>query len=220
MMAKFFCMGRAVLLSPGMSSQASPPAKADAIYLHANIYTGVAGASSFHEIQRAQALAVRGERVLAIGSETDILKLKGPATTVVDLKGHFVMPGFNDAHMHLTNAGFKRLTVDLTGVWSLQEFRERIRKRVDTAEPTEWILGSGWDETLWQGKELPTRWDIDEVTTDHPVYMERIDGHVAVANTLALKISRVTLASKDPEGGEIGRDLSGGPNGILRETAK
>ncbi len=203
-----------------MSSQTPPPVKADAIYLHANIYTGVAGASSFHEIQRAQALAVRGERVLAIGSETDILKLKGPATTVVDLKGHFVMPGFNDAHMHLTNAGFKRLTVDLTGVWSLQEFRERIRKRVDTAEPTEWILGSGWDETLWQGKELPTRWDIDEVTTDHPVYMERIDGHVAVANTLALKISRVTLASKDPEGGEIGRDLSGGPNGILRETAK
>jgi len=139
---------------------------------------------------------------------------------VVDLKGHFLMPGFNDAHMHLTNAGFKRLTVDLTGTRSLEEFRERIRKRVETAEPTEWITGSGWDETLWPVKEIPSRWDIDEVTLDHPVYMERIDGHVAAANTLALKLSRVTLASKDPEGGEIGRDSTGQPNGILRETAK
>jgi predicted amidohydrolase YtcJ len=210
-----------ILLTTGMRPQTpTPVVKADTIYVHANIYTGVAGASSFHEIQRAQALALRGDRILAVGSESDILKLKGPATTVVDLKGHFVMPGFNDAHMHLTNAGFKRLTVDLTGTRSLEEFRERIRKRVETAEPTEWITGSGWDETLWAVKELPTRWDIDEVTTDHPVYMERIDGHVAVANTLALKLSRVTLASKDPEGGEIGRDATGQPNGILRETAK
>jgi predicted amidohydrolase YtcJ len=209
------------LLPASLSSQTAAAAvKADAIYVHANIYTGVAGASSFHELQRAQALALRGDRILAVGSEADILKLKGTATTVVDLKGHFLMPGFNDAHMHLTNAGFKRLTVDLTGTRSLEEFRERIRKRVETAEPTEWITGSGWDETLWPVKEIPSRWDIDEVTLDHPVYMERIDGHVAAANTLALKLSRVTLASKDPEGGEIGRDSTGQPNGILRETAK
>ena len=221
MTLKFGFMIPAILLTTSMSSQAPPPAvKADTIYVHANIYTGVAGTSSFHEIQRAQALAVRGERILAVGSEADILKVKGPATTVVDLKGHFVMPGFNDAHMHLTDAGFKRLTVDLTGTRSLEEFRERIRQRVERAEPTEWIVGSGWDETLWVAKEIPSRWDLDEVTTDHPVYMERIDGHIAVANTLALKLSRVTLASKDPEGGEIGRDATGQPNGILRETAK
>jgi predicted amidohydrolase YtcJ len=221
MIAKLGFLIPAILLASSMSSQTSPPAvKADMIYVHANIYTGVAGASSFHEIQRAQALALRGDRILAVGSETDILKLKGPATTMVDLKGRFVMPGFNDAHMHLTNAGFKRLTVDLTGTGTLEEFRERIRKRVETAGPMEWITGSGWDETLWAVKEIPSRWDIDEVTTDHPVYLERIDGHVAVANTLALKLSRVTLASKDPEGGEIGRDATGQPNGILRETAK
>src|SRR6266699_1435814 len=204
-----------------MFSQTQPAVlKADAIYIHANIYTGVTGGSSFHEVQRAQAMAVRGDRILAVGTESDILKLKGPATIVVDLQGHFVMPGFNDAHMHLTEAGLKKLTVDLTGTRSIEEFRDRIRKRVETAAPTEWIRGSGWDETLWQEKELPSRWDIDEVTTDHPVYLERIDGHVAVANTLALKMARVTLASKDPEGGEIGRDISGQPNGILRETAK
>jgi predicted amidohydrolase YtcJ len=211
----------AVLFGVSVMSQSQPAApKADAIYIHANIYTGLAGASAFHEVQRAQAMAVRAERILAVGTDAEILKLKGPATTVVDLQGHFVMPGFNDAHMHLTEAGFKRLTVDLTGVWSVEEFRERIRRRVESAEPTQWIVGSGWDETLWHEKELPTRWDVDEVTTEHPVFLERIDGHVAVANTLALKMGRVTLASKDPEGGEIGRDLNGQPNGILRETAK
>jgi predicted amidohydrolase YtcJ len=206
---------------PQMISQTQPSTpKADAIYIHANIYTGVTGGSSFHEVQRAQAMAVRADRILAVGTESDILKLNGPATTVVDLQGHFVMPGFNDAHMHLTEAGFKKLTVDLTGTHSIEEFRDRIRKRVETAAPTEWIRGSGWDETLWPEKELPSRWDVDEVTSDHPVYLERIDGHVAVANTLALKMARVTLASKEPEGGEIGRDISGQPNGILRETAK
>jgi predicted amidohydrolase YtcJ len=201
-------------------NQSASNAKADTIYLHGNIYTGVAGTSSFHEVERAEAIAVKGDRILAVGKESELLKFKGSATDVIDLKGHFVMPGFNDAHMHLTEAGFKKLTVDLTGVKSLDEFRERIRRRVETAAPTEWIQGSGFDETLWQVKELPTRWDIDEVTSDHPVYVERIDGHVAIANTLALKLARVTLASKDPEGGEIGRDLNGQPNGILRETAK
>jgi len=203
-----------------MFAQNQPSPKADIIYIHANIYTGTTGSSSFHEVQRAHAMALRGDRVLAVGDEPEILKLKGPDTRVVDLNGHFVMPGFNDAHIHLTEVGFKKLTVDLSGTRSLDEFRDRIRKRVETAEPTEWILGSGWDETLWQGKELPTRWDIDEVTSDHPVYLDRTDGHVAVANTLALKLARVTLASKDPEGGEIGRDISGQPNGILRETAR
>lgn len=211
----------AVILSTGALAQTEPALpKADSIFLHGNIYTGVTGASSFHVVQRAEAMAVKGDRILAVGKNEDIAKYKGPETVVVDLAGHFVMPGFNDAHMHLTDAGFKRLTVDLTGVKSIEEFRSRVAERVETAEPQEWIVGSGWDETLWQGKQLPTRWDIDEVTTDHPVYMERVDGHVAVANTLALKLAHVTLATKDPEGGEIGRDISGQPNGILRENAR
>jgi hypothetical protein len=210
-----------LLIAVGALSQTqSSIPKADTIYVHGDIYTGVVGASSFHVVTRAKAMAVKGDRILAIGDEEDVLKRKGPDTAVVDLKGHFVMPGFNDAHMHLTEAGFKKLTVDLTGARSLEEFRDRIRKKVESAAPTEWITGSGWDETLWPVKELPTRWDIDEVTTDHPVFLIRIDGHVAVANTLALKMAHVTLASKLPEGGEIGRDATEQPNGILRETAQ
>ena len=211
----------AVLLSTGAMSQTEPPVpQADSIFLHGNIYTGVTGTSSFHEVERAEGMAIKGDRILAVGKDEDIARYKGPATVVVDLEGHFVVPGFNDAHMHLTDAGFKRLTVDLTGVKSIEEFRARVQKRVDAAEPGEWIVGSGWDETLWQNKQLPNRWDVDQVTSDHPVYLERIDGHVAVANTLALKMAHVTLATKDPEGGEIGRDSNGGPNGILRETSR
>jgi len=176
----------AAILSTGALSQVEAPLpNADSIFLHGNIYTGVTGASSFHEVERAEAMAIKGDRILAIGKDEDILKYKGPRTTVVDLKGHFVVPGFNDAHMHLTDAGFKRLTVDLTGAKSAEEFRDRLRERVAAAEPGEWITGSGWDETLWRAKELPTRWDLDEVTADHPVYLERIDGLVRVANTRA-----------------------------------
>jgi predicted amidohydrolase YtcJ len=155
-----------------------------------------------------------------VGRSVDILKLKGSATEVIDLGGHFVMPGFNDAHMHLANAGFRRLTVELGGVKSLTEFRERIRDRVQTAGPGEWIIGGGWDQTLWPVQELPSRWDIDEVTRDHPVFLQRVDGHIAVANTRALQLASITVASKDPEGGKIDRDATGQATGILRETAR
>ena len=194
--------------------------KADIILVHGNIYTGVEVPSSFHAIQRVEAMAIRGDRVQALGAENEILKLKGPQTQVINLGGHFVMPGFNDAHVHLASAGFRRLTVDLTGAKSVTEFRDRIRARVQTAEPGEWITGGGWDHTLWPVKELPSRWDLDEVTTDHPVFLQRVDGHIAVANTRALQLASITLASKDPEGGKIDRDLTGSPTGILRETAR
>jgi predicted amidohydrolase YtcJ len=180
----------------------------------------VVDTSSFHAIQRAEAVAVRDGRVEAVGRNGEILMLKGPSTEVINLGGHFVMPGFNDAHVHLANAGFQRLTVDLTGVKSLTEFRERIRTRVQNAAPNEWIVGGGWDQTLWPVKELPSRWDIDEVTKDHPVFLERVDGHIAVANTRALQLASLTVASKDPPGGKIDRDTTGQATGIVRETAR
>jgi predicted amidohydrolase YtcJ len=198
----------------------APKPKADILYVHGNIYTGVLSDASFRTSERAQAIAVKDGRIEAIGSERALLALKGPDTAVVDLGGNFVMPGFNDAHLHLANAGFQRLSVDLTGVKSLEEFRARIRARVETAAPGEWILGGGWDETLWPVKELPGRWDVDEVTADHPALLDRVDGHIAVVNTRALQLAGFTLATKDPPGGRIDRDFNGQPTGILRETAR
>ena len=198
--------------------QAQP--KADVIFLHGNVYTGVAGTSSSREIKRAEAIAIRGDHIQAVGSNDEVLKLKGPQTQVIELGGHFVMPGFNDAHLHLAEAGSEKLSVNLIGVRSLDEFRERIRARVETAEPGEWIVGGGWDETLWPVKSTPTRGDVDEVTADHPVLVNRVDGHIAVANTRALQLAGITGESHAPRGGKIDRDPTGQPNGILRETAR
>jgi predicted amidohydrolase YtcJ len=150
---------------------------------------------------------VREGRIQATGKNVDIQKFKGPETQVIDLDGHFVMAGFNDAHMHLSDAGLQKLTVDLTGVKSLDEMRERVLARVQKSKPGEWILGGGWDETLWPVQVVPSRWDLDEVSSGHPVYLGRIDGHIAVANTRALQLASVTLASRNPEGGKIDRDL-------------
>jgi predicted amidohydrolase YtcJ len=202
----------------GVSGQSAPKPKADLIFTHGNIYTGVVdAASSLGAGKRSEALAIIGDRILAVGARDEIMKLKGPETKIVDLDGHFVMPGFNDAHMHLASAGLAKLNVNLVGVKTLDEFRERLRAKCETAEPGEWVVGEGWDETLWPVKTLPTRWDLDEVSGKHPVYLERVDEHIGVANTRALQLASITVATKDPEGGKIDRDDSGTPNGILRE---
>ena len=204
-----------------MSAQNSNSApKADVIFVHANVYTGAADSSSMGAGKRAEAIAVHADRVLAVGTRDEVMKSKGPDTKVVDLGGHFVMSGFNDAHMHLASAGFEKMNVNLVGVKTLDEFRERIRARSEKASPGEWIVGEGWDETLWPVKVVPTRWDLDEVTGGHPAFMDRVDGHIAVANTRALQLASVTVASRNPEGGKIDRDENGTPSGILRETAR
>jgi predicted amidohydrolase YtcJ len=208
-------------LASGVSAQDEPAKpKADTIFTHGNIYTGVLDSTSIVAAKRAEAIATRGEFIIGVGRREDILKFKGPDTKVVDLDGRFVMPGFNDAHMHLAEAGRQKLSVDLTGVKTLDEFRDRIRAKAEKAAPGEWILGGGWDETLWPVKVTPSRWDVDEATSGHPAYLVRVDGHIGVANTRALQLASVTVASKDPEGGKIDRDESGTPTGILRESAQ
>jgi hypothetical protein len=209
-----------VLSSAQTTSAQAPGPKADTIYIHANVYTGVPSNAEFSSILREEAIAVRGDRVQAVGKNVDIQKLKGPDTQVIDMDGHFVMPGFNDAHLHLADAGLQKLNVDLTGAKSLDEFRERVLARVEKAKPGEWILGGGWDETMWPVKTLPSRWDLDEVSAGHPVLLDRVDGHLAVANTRALQLASITIASKDPQGGQIDRDENGQPTGVLRDTAQ
>jgi predicted amidohydrolase YtcJ len=194
--------------------------KADIIFEHGNIYTGVPANAQFSSIVREEAIAVRGDRIQAVGKMADMEKLKGPQTQVVDLGGHFLMSGFNDAHLHLDDAGTTKLSVDLTGVQSLDELRARVAKKVEESKAGDWILGSGWDETLWPVKVTPTRWDLDEVSDGHPVFLGRIDGHIAVANTRALQLGSITLASRNPQGGKIDRNQNGEPTGILRETAQ
>jgi predicted amidohydrolase YtcJ len=215
-----------IISSRSAPAQSAAPAtteskpKADVIFVHANVYTGVPATTQFSSVLREEAIAVRGDRIQAVGKNVDIEKLKGPQTQVVDLGGHFVMPGFNDAHLHMADAGFQKLEVDLTGVKTLEEFRARVLAKVEKAKPGDWILGGGWDETMWPVRTLPGRWDLDEVSSGHPVFLDRVDGHLAVANTRALQLASITIASKDPQGGQIDRDANGQPTGILRDTAR
>jgi len=206
--------------APPVASSADTRPRADIIFMHANVYTGVPDNTPFSSILREEAIAVRGDRIQAVGKTLDIQKLKGPQTQVIDLGGHFLMPGFNDAHLHLDDAGTTKLSVDLTGVKSLDDLRAQVAKKIEESKAGDWILGSGWDETLWPVKVPPTRWDLDEVSGGHPVFLGRIDGHIAVANTRALQLGSITLASRDPQGGKIDRNESGEPTGILRETAQ
>jgi hypothetical protein len=200
--------------------KAATKPKADVIFTHGNVFTGVLDPSTLGAGKRAEAIAVRGDRILAVGARDEIEKLKGPDTKIVDLEGHFVMTGFNDAHLHLAHGGEEKTNVNLVGAKSLEEFRQRILAKVEKAAPAEWIIGGGWDETLWPVQVLPTRWDVDEVSSGHPVFLTRVDGHIAVANTRALQLASISVASHDPEGGKIDRDEAGTPDGILRETAQ
>ena len=212
-------LGLTLLLMVGLMRGEDERPKADVIFVHGNVYTGVAVVSSFKAMKRAEAIAVREGRIEDVGETVEIMKLKGPSTQVVDLGGKFVMPGFNDAHVHLATAGFQELNVDMTGVKTLDEFRERLRTKAEAAAPGDWILGGGWDETLWPVKTPPTRFDLDEVAAGHPVFLSRVDGHSAVANARALQLASITIASRDPKGGKIERDANAQPNGLLRETA-
>ncbi|HLI64600.1 MAG TPA: amidohydrolase [Terriglobales bacterium] len=202
-----------VTFASAADRKASTSDAPDIIFLNGDIYTQSAPG-------RAQAMAVREGRILAIGSNDDIRKLKRDHTKVVDLGGHFVMPGFNDAHLHLAAGGREMLQVDLIGVKSLAQMQQRIAAAAKTTPPGDWIIGGGWDHTLWPGEKLPTRQDIDAVTGDHPAVFTRVDSHIAVANTAALKATGMLAKIPDPPGGKIDRDQNGEATGIVRETAR
>ncbi|MFL6211419.1 MAG: amidohydrolase [Pyrinomonadaceae bacterium] len=165
----------------------------------------------------AQAVAVDGERIVAVGTNAEVLVGYEGARTI-DLKGRLVTPGFNDAHLHFLNGGLSLLRVQLIGAQTLAEAKRRIAEKVKELPPGAWILGRGWDHTLWGG-QWPTRQDLDEVAPNNPVFVQRVDGHVSWTNTLALTKANVTRATQAPEGGEILHDQAGEPTGILKETA-
>jgi len=186
----------------------------DMIFVNGNVYTGQPGRNA-----RAEAFAVTAGKFVAVGTNAEIKKLAGSNTQAFDLGNNFVMPGFNDAHLHLANGGFEKLNVNLVGTRSLEEMLRRIGDRVKTAAPGEWITGRGWDHTKWTKVVLPSRADLDKVTGDHPAVFTRVDGHILVANTAALRAASITKETQPPTGGSIDRDESGEATGIIRETA-
>jgi len=168
---------------------------------------------------QAEAVAVSGDRIVMVGSTREVESLQGPETQVLDLQGRRVVPGFNDAHVHFAQGGFNLLSVQLRDAGTPQEFARRIGEFAQKLAKGEWILGGDWDHELWPDAPLPTRQMIDSVTPDHPVLVNRLDGHMSLANSLALRMAGITRATPDPDGGTIVRDAGGEPTGILKDGA-
>jgi predicted amidohydrolase YtcJ len=194
----------------------------ETIFFNGVIYTGEG--LSIDKPRTVQAMAVGGGKVLAVGSNEEIRRLAGTATKMYDLQGAgkdvFVFPGFNDAHAHLGSAGMNKLNVDLTDAKSLDDMMARIGSYAKEAPPGRWLTGGQWDQTLWADKVLPNRQELDRVTRGHPAFLERVDGHIAIANSAALAAAGINGKTVVPEGGAIDRDASGDPTGILRESAQ
>ncbi|MEQ2006328.1 MAG: amidohydrolase [Limisphaerales bacterium] len=167
----------------------------------------------------ADALAVHGNRIAALGTTTELRALAGPQTKLIDAGGRLVLPGFNDAHVHFISGGAQLASVDLRDARTQVEFAARIREFAATLPKGRWITGGDWDHEHWPGAPLPTRELIDRFTPGTPVFVSRLDGHMALANSLALKLAGVTRATPDPKGGLIVRDARGEPTGVIKDAA-
>jgi predicted amidohydrolase YtcJ len=167
----------------------------------------------------AEAIAIYGNRIMALGSTQEIRKLAGAGTRIVDAQKQLVLPGFNDAHVHFLSGGFQLASVDLRDADSPREFADRIRTFAEKLPAGRWITGGDWDHERWPGAPLPTKELIDGDTPNVPVFVSRLDGHMSLANSVALKLAGVTRETKDPPGGLIVRDASGEPTGVLKDAA-
>ncbi len=190
-----------------------PGEKADLLFLHGRVHT--------LEIARplAQALAVKGDRILFVGSDAEALVLKGEKTRVIDLDGRSLYPGFTDAHGHLAGLGHALLTVDLVGTRSYREVVERVARRAADRKPGEWIQGRGWDQNDWAETGFPDHRLLSAAVSRNPVAVTRIDGHALLANAAAMEAAGITAETKDPEGGRIVRDAAGNPTGVFVDAA-
>ncbi|MDX1671252.1 MAG: amidohydrolase [Balneolaceae bacterium] len=184
---------------------------ADLILTDASIWT------ANDQQPRAEAMAVKNDKILAVGNSERILRYRDEKSEIVELEGRFICPGFIDAHIHLIAGGFQLQSVDLRDAEAPPEFENRIADFARKSEPGRWILGGGWDGSDWES--LPRKEWIDDVTQDNPVFVRRQDMHMGLANSLALEKAGIDKEIGDPEGGTILRDASGEPTGILKDNA-
>jgi len=198
-------------LSTFLPAQSQPAA--DLIVRNAKIWT----VDKSHPT--AQAVAMLGERIVAAGSNDEIEAWHGPHTRVIDAEGKLLLPGFNDAHVHFVDGGLALDSVQLNDATSAEEFARRIAERAKTTPKGEWVTGGDWDETKWNPARMPTKELIDPFTSDIPVFLSRYDGHMALANSVTLRLAGITAKTPDPPGGIIVRDAQGNPTGALKDAA-
>jgi predicted amidohydrolase YtcJ len=187
--------------------------RVERVYYNGTIYTMDYGKPV------VRAVVTGGGRILLAGSDEEAFAIAGDRAERIDLGGSCVIPGLTDAHAHFIGYAEQRHRVDLTGTRSLDELRGRISEYIDRGVPGGWVLGRGWDQNDWPDKEYPDRADLDEASRDIPVFVRRVCGHAAVANSRALELAGIDGSTPDPTGGRIERDEDGRPTGLLFEEA-
>ena len=198
----------------GLGANAESKPSAALIVTNAAVYT------VDKQKPKAEAVAVIGDQIVAVGSRSDIDLWRGPQTKVIDAGGKLLLPGFNDAHVHFIQGGAQLDQVQLTDAATPEELAKRIAAQAKKTPKGEWILGGRWDETKWPKPELPTRDTVDPVTGDVPMFIERYDGHEALANSAAMKLAGVNAKTSDVPGGVIVRDANGNPTGVFKDAAQ
>ena len=193
---------------------------ADTIFINGNIYT----VSS--DQAKAEAVAVRDGKIIAVGANADILSHEGNTTKTIDLKGKMMTPGLIDSHAHFMGVGHSKLNLDLMEVKSYEELVVKVKEKIEKVEPGEWVIGRGWHQDKWDSitqpvvQGFPTHHLLSEVSPDNPVYLRHASGHAGLANALAMEIAGVDAAIEVHEGGEVFKDEKGNPTGIFNETAQ
>jgi hypothetical protein len=200
----------AVLTAPAAARQEP----ADLVLRNAKVYT------ANDRQPTAEAVAVKGDRIVFVGRSEDAARLVGPGTKVVDLSGAAVFPGFTDAHMHLSGVGDREMSLNLEGTNTLDGFLAKVKARVDQSRPGQWVTGRGWIETFWKPPVFPTRQDLDRIAPNNPVVLTRADGHASVVNSAALRLAKITRSTAPPPGGAINKDAAGEPTGMLIDRAQ
>jgi predicted amidohydrolase YtcJ len=196
------------------SCQPKGEAMADLVLLNGQIWT------VDPDRPEASAVAINQNRILAVGQDSNVKELIGPETKVINLKGAFVLPGFIDAHTHFLNGGFALKSVKLRDCRRREEFISRIAAKASELPSGAWIVNGDWDHEQFSPPELPRKEWIDAVTPNHPVCVNRFDGHMVLVNSLALKLAKIGRDTVSPSGGEIVKDsLTGEPTGILKDAA-
>jgi predicted amidohydrolase YtcJ len=205
----YFC----VLICLAISFSCGRPSPADLVLRGGKVVT-VDEDFSNHE-----AVAVRKDKIVFVGSNKEVEKYILPSTNVIDCRGKLVLPGLIDAHAHIHSLGEELTYLNVTGTTSYQQIIDKVAARVQTSEPGEWIIGGRWDQNDWEDKSFPVHIPLSEVSPDNPVYLNRIDGNAAFANQKALEIAGITKETPDPVGGVIIRDENGEPTGVLVNRA-
>ncbi len=199
------------ILPPHVGAQSRPAA--DLLIYNAKIWTVDKSQPT------AQAVAVLGDRIVAVGSNQEVEVWHGTRTRIIDAAGKLLLPGFNDAHVHFVDGGLALDRVQLNDATSAEEFARRIGERAQQTPKGEWVTGGDWDETKWTPAAMPTKELIDPLSPNTPVFVGRYDGHMALANSVALRLAGITAKTPDPPGGVIVRDPQGNPTGALKDAA-